>query len=232
MTSEYYIPLNHSSGKYKLADLPSNDENGLTLSHNKYDILSYSVPKHGTEVRLYSITEQMILDTLSASYDKDGQLEYIEITCGDMVKLVYIRFADEETAKETIWNFANYHADKIADEIINRKQKLARLFIEYFYDGEAVDFSVKPATSADVQAVIDSYDGSLDAIDNCGDYPYKNRISCDNDTLKIMLSCTSPDFSDDLFGFAVYVMTNRIKDRVLDVIDKTKDFKLIAGMYD
>jgi len=232
MTGKYYVPLSHSAGKYKLADLPANDKDVLELSHNQYGILSYSVPKHGTEVRLYSITEQMITETVSAAYDKNGQLEYIEITCGDMVKLVYIRFADDEAAKGMVWDFANYHADKIADAIISRKQKLARLFIEYFYDGEAVDFSAKPATSADVQAVIDSYDGSLDAIDNCGDYPLDNRISCDNDTLKIMLSCTSPEFSTDLFGFAVYVMTNRIRDRVLDVIDKTEDFKFIAGMYD
>ncbi|MDE7138373.1 MAG: hypothetical protein K2O29_07960, partial [Ruminococcus sp.] len=51
-------------------------------------------------------------------------------------------------------------------------------------------------------------------------------------TLRVMLLCTDENFAGDLYGFAVYVITNRIKENVLDKIDRTDDFKLILKEHD
>lgn len=232
MKDKYNIPLQFKNGKFSLAKLSTIDDNCLLLSHDDYDILSYFVPEYGTDVRIYSVTEEDIKETLFAVYNENGQLENIEITCSGKTKLVYIHFSDNENAKENMWKFANFYAVKISDRIISCKEKVARLFIEYFYDGAAVDFAAKVGTVRDMQSIIEQYGEGTTAVDNCGDYPYENRVECDSDTLGIMLLCSEPDFRSDLFGFAVYVMINSIKERVLDVIDKAEDFKFIAKEYD
>lgn len=239
MADKYKIPLHFKKGKFNLKDLSQNDDNSIVLSLGQYDILSYLVPEYETEVRIYSVNEQDVKETLSAVYDDNGQLENIKFCHNGKTKLVYIHFNDDEDAKEKIWNFSKFNADKISDEIIKCKEKTARLFIEYFYDGVAVDFAAKVGTVADKQAVIDSLSEKakqrgLDktVIDNCGDYPHKNRIVCDTDTFGIMLLCANPDINSELFGFAVSVMTNHIKERVLDIIDKSDDFKFIVQEYD
>lgn len=237
MENEYNIPLKFRAGQYNLTKLLSGSESAITFSLKAGGVCSYSVPYYGTEVRLYGITEQIIRDALFATYDDNGQLKYIEIVSNDEVRLIYIHFLDNECAKEEILDFAAQSASIISNELIACKEKVARLFIEYFYDGEAVDFAAKIGTVADKQAIIDRLSGGdgqhdLEIVDNCGDYPFKNRIECDTNTFSVMLLCAAPEFRSELFGLAVDIMEKYIKDKVVDVLDKSSDFKFIVSEYD
>lgn len=232
MVKQYKIPLKFKTGKYHLGQLPKNNNDSLVLSLSEYDVLSYSVPKYETEVNIYSVTEEIINNTLSAIYDELEQLKYIEITCNNKANLVYINFPDNQTAKETVIHFSYCEAEDISYRIIEFKQRLARIFVEYFYDGVCVDFAAKIGTVEDIQSVIESYAGEDAPIDNCGDYPLENRIECNCADLEIMLLCTSPDFRSKLFRLVVDTMINQIKKRVLDIIKKTEDFKFLIQEYD
>ncbi len=239
MVTEYKIPLKFKSGKYNLTELLADSEHVFILSLGECGVLTYSVPEYGTKVRLYNITEQIIQNTLFATYDDCGCLKYLELIKDDEIRLVYINFTDSENAKEEIVDFAVQSADIISNELIKCKDKVARLFVEYFCDGESVDFAAKIGTVADKQAVIDSLSERAkkqglekSVINNCGDYPYKNRIECDNNTLGIMLLCAMPCQYSELFDLAVDIMTEHIKNNVIDAIDKSDDFKFISSQYD
>ncbi len=238
------IPLRFKAGKFKLDELNGGDED-LTLSYDeKWELVTYEVPEYENEVRVYTVPRELVPGALSAVYDDNGELERVELDEGDKTRLIYIRFADNELAKAGVLNFVEEQADKIADEVIGRGQKLARLFVGRFYDGEAVELAVKPATAEEVQAVIDEYDEEVDeydedadeydedAADYSGDYPAQNLIMADCETLGVMLMCTGGDFQSELFELAAEAFEERIKSRVLNKIDKTEDFKFISEEND
>lgn len=227
----YNISLNFEPGKFGIKELRPTNEECIELCHDEYDILSYDEPRYGSEVRLYSIPRESLTNALTALYDGNGELERIEITCGNETRLVYIRYIDTEYSKSSVMEFIKAQADKISDEILKRKN-ISRLFIEYFYDGEAVDLTAKTGTAAEMQAVIDKYSGDIETADNSGNYPFDNRIECDNEAFRVMLLCTEADYRNTLFRLSVSAMEEHIKERVLDKIDKTKDFRFISEEYD
>lgn len=240
MATCYKIPLQFQAGRYRLSALPTECADALTLTLGACDILSYNTPKDGIEVRLYSkigfmLTEQLLQEGLCATYSEDGMLKYVEVTQGEDVRLVYIGYRDDEDARAEILDFAEQSAENISSELLRFNKKAARLFIEYFYDGEGVDFAVKLADEADVQAVLDSLgaranqpDFAAYAVNNSGNYPNENRIECDRETLRIMLQCAPCA----LWDTAVTALTAGIKARVIDKLDKTDDFQFIAEEYD
>lgn len=239
MAVEYKIPLEFKSGKYGFSTLSSDNVNSLTLSLGECAVLSYSVPNDGTEVRLYNVTEQLIHDGLFATYDNSGQLKYVELIQDDDIGLVFINYIDNEDAKNEVLDFAEQSADIISNELIKCKDKVARLFIEYYKEIEGFDFAAKIGTVADKQAAIDSLSERARqrgfekmVVDNSGDYPNENRIECDRHTLEIMLLCATREIRSELLDLAIDVMINRIKNSVIDVIDKSEDFKFIAAEYD
>lgn len=239
MISEYNLPLFFREGKFSLNELPIADKNALLLYVDECSVLSYNVPKYGTQARLHDITAQQILNNLYATYNDNGELQYAELIDNNDVILLYINLNDNDTAKQEISDFAIQSADIISDELRKCKNEAARLFIEYFYDGEAVDFAAKIGTTADKQALLNSLSDKArkrgleeTVIDNCGDYPFENRIECDSITLGTMLQCADPEIRSELFYLAVEIMTKNIKDSVIDVIDKSDDFKFIAKEYD
>ncbi len=235
------IPLNFKAGKFKYNELNGGDEE-LTLCYDeKWGLVTYDAPEYENEVRIYSVPKELMPNALTAVYGDDGELEKVELTENDRTRLIYIRYADNELAKAGVLKFIEEQADKAADEVIGRGQKLARLFVGRFYDGEAVEISVKTATAEEVQAVIDEYeeDAELDeydedteAADNSGDYPAENMIMPDCETLGVMLMCTDCDFQSELFDLAAAAFEERIKERVLDKISKTEDFKFISEECD
>ncbi len=233
------IPLNFKAGKFKLDELNGGDED-LTLCYDeKWELVTYSVPEYENEVRVYTVPRELMPSALTAVYGDSGGLERVGLDEGDKTRLIYIRFADNELAKAGVLDFVEEQADKIADEVIGRGQKLARLFVGRFYDGEAVELAVKPATAEEVQAVIDEYEGDgefdefdEDAADYSGDYPAQNLIMADCETLGVMLMCTGGDFQSELFELAAAAFEERIKSRVLNKIDKTEDFKFISEEND
>ncbi|MDE5569786.1 MAG: hypothetical protein K2I82_03935 [Ruminococcus sp.] len=230
MENIYRIPLKFSTGKYSLPELVSADRDFLEMNLDKYGILTYRVPKYGTEVRIYSVEPKILKNTMKAQYDDSGNLEYADFKRNNRRELIYIRL-DEESAKMTIYQFARFQADMISEKIIHRREKMSRIFVEYFYDG-SVDFAIKPCSVEDFRQLAKSCGNCMDSLDSSGEYPHENRIECDRDTLSVMLLCVPDSLSTELFYFAVYVMTEKIKENILDRIEKTDDFKFIAEEYD
>lgn len=236
---EYKIPLQLKSGKFHFSELPTNNEDILLFSCEKFDILSYFVPKYRTKVKLYNITEQLLQDCLYATYNDNRQLKYVELIQGDDIRLLFISYIDDADEKAEVLDYAQQSADIISNELLKCKEKVSRLFIEYYKEVGAIDFAAKIGTVADKQALINSlgerakqHDFVESIIDNSGDYPHKNRIECDRNTLDIMMLCANPDIQLELLDMAIDVMTNIIKNNVVDKLDKADDFKFIAEEYD
>lgn len=226
------IPLNFKAGKFKYNELNGGDEE-LTLCYNEqWELLTYDAPEYENEVRIYTVPKELMPGALTAVYGDGGELEKVELSEDGRTRLIYVRYADSECSKTDVLKFIEEQADKVAGEITARGQKLSRLFFGRFYDGEAVEISVKTATAEEVQAVIDEYDGDTEAADNSGDYPVESMIAPDCETLGVMLMCTDCDFQSELFDLAASVFEERIKERVLDKIDKNEDFKVISEECD
>ena len=232
MKQEFYIPLNYESGKYCLKELLSTCKDILVLSLNESGVLTYLVPEYKTQVRLYGITDDMLNDSLFVMYNDKRQLEYIKLIQNNKEKLVYIHIVDKNAEYNKISIFSELNTKVISENIMNCKEKIARLFIECFYDGEAVDLAAKIGTLDDMRNVSNNYGKDFDTINNSGNYPLEKRIECDNDTLGVILMCSPPESSDELFQFAVTTFSYCIKDHVLELIDKTEDFKFIVEEYD
>lgn len=239
MITEYKIPLQFKPGKFHLNELPANNKDVLLLSCGKYDILSYFVPKYRTEVRLYNITEQLIQNYLYATYNDNGQLKYVELIQDDDVRLLFISYIDDADARAEVLDYAEQSAYIISCELLKCKEKVSRLFIEYYRDCEAMDFAAKIGTVAEKQVLIDSLGEKANRRDfvemvtnNSGNYPHEKRIECDRYTLEIMMLCANPDIQIELLDMAIDVMTNIIRDNVVDKLNKSDDFKFIAEEYD
>lgn len=241
MTENYNIPLNYKEGIYKPEEMENFTGEVIDIEYIGSDMFRYIVPKYDREVRIYSVPDNPVF---TATYDSDGIIKHVEMYRDNRKELVYINFKDNEHAKENIWQFSCYWGDKISEEILERKEKVARLFIDYFYDGDAVNFLVNAYTPEEVQKVIDDYNKYIEAkgleykrrnynvADYSGNYYHDRTIIPDIETLRIMLLCTDEYFAVELYGFVVYVMTERIKENVLDKLDKTDDFKFIMNEYD
>lgn len=231
--TNYIVPLKFKAGAFKFNELDPSDGDTLTLCYDeKYQLLTYDAPLYGNEVRIYTVPREQMPNGLTAVYDDTGTLDKIEFAGGERTRLFYIWFKNISKSERGVLKLVKEEADKISKEIIGRKQTLARLFIEKFYDGEAVDIAVKTATAEEMQAVIDEYDGELRTADNSGNYPVENRIELDREALGVMLMCTLCHFQNMLFNKAAEAFEERIKKRVLDKIDKTDDFKFICDEYD
>lgn len=226
------IPLKFKAGRFNCDELKNGGDEELTLRYDeKWELMTYNAPEYENEVRIYSVPKELI-NALIAVYGEGGGLERVELPEGGRTRLIYVRYADSEGSKSDVLKFIEEQADKVAGEITARGQKLSRLFFGRFYDGEAVEISVKTATAEEVRAVIDEYDGDTQAADSSGDYPVENMITPDCETLGVMLMCTDCDFQSELFDLAAAAFEERVKERVLDKIDKNEDFKVISEECD
>lgn len=230
----YPIPMRQETGRFRFSELNTEKEGeSLDLCYDSgNELLTYDVPVYGNEARIYMVSEDRMPDGLTAVYGDSGRLDRVELMEEDRSRLIYIGYPDNETAEEAVRKFVEGQADQIFAGIIDRKQKLARLFLETFYDGEAVEMAVRTATAEEMQAVVDAYDDDPDAADNGGNYPMENLIMADNETLGIMLMCADCDFQDTLFEQAVEIFGEQIRNCFLNKIEKTEDFQFIAEEVD
>lgn len=228
MTETYRIPLKYHVGKYLGTELPDDGE-CLVIEHDKYDIMTYLLPVYGSAVRRYSVPRESADRTLTAVYGRDGVLKHVDVICKDVRRLIYINFADDEEAKETIWKFCSFEGEQLCRRISQYGGKVSRLFTEFFYDGEAVDFAVKIASPEEVSDVIGQYGGN--AADNSGNFDNGRRIECDTDTWGAMIQCGAPDFRRDMYGFGVFIMNSVIENKALPKLNKAADFKFIQAEY-
>lgn len=228
----YKIPLNYTAGEFKFKELPKRKPNEcLVLDYDdEYETIDYNVPIYGNEARIYTVPRQLMPNALTAVYGDDGTLGRVEFSEGGRKRLFYIWYKNITASERGVLKFVKEQADMISKEIIGKKQILSRLFVEYFYDGEAVDIAAETATAEETQAVIDYYKGDITAADNYGNF--NNRIQLDNEALGVMLMCTNGNFRSKLFYKAVETFEERLKSRVLDKIGKNGDFKFISEEYD
>lgn len=231
--SVYKIPLKFKAGEFKFDELNIDEEkNSLNLEYNEeYQLLTYNVPMYENEARIYTLPREKMPGDLSLAYDKDGVLEKVTLV-GNHERLIYIRFSNIGKSERGVLKFVKEQADKVSKEIIGKKQTLSRLFIEKFYDGEAVDIAAKTATAEEMRTVIDEYEGKTYTADNSGNYPEENRIETDCETLGVMLMCTDGYFQNMLFEKAVKTFEERVQGNVLQKIKVTDDFKFISEEYD
>lgn len=239
----YDIPMQFNSGEFKLEEIPTvqefDQENHfetdgmLCLEYDEeQQILEYNEPKSYDTVSIYSVSENAVKDTLKAVYDGNGGLERLELVDKDKTRLIYIRYDNMKASHDSVYGFIKKQAKKLAQAIMKRDEKLARIFIESFYDGDAVDIAVKTATPEEMQAVTDENGGDVESADYSGEYPVENRIELDNETLRIMLLCTDGKYRDKLFAACVDEIADYIKKHVLDSINKTDNFRFICEAYD
>lgn len=242
----YKIPLTFKAGKFKFCELNACEENEvLNLNYRvKYQCITYNVPVYQNEVRLFFVPQNLIPDGLCAVYDDSGKLHKIELAEARDTRLVYLRFQDISTAKESILNYVDEQADKMCVEIARKKQPLARLFIGIYYDGQTFEISVETATAKEMKAVSDKYSQDPNAIDDCVKYPQKTSLLLtdlfrdndhredtlvfDGEPLNVMLLCTDIDVQGHLFDMAV----SAIRERILNKFVKTDDFKVIVEIGD
>lgn len=231
--SVYKIPRKFKAGDFKFGDFKDLDGECLELNFDEeYELLTYNAPMYENEVRVYTVPRELMTNALTAVYDKDGALDKVTLAEGERTRLIYIWFKNINKSESSVLKFVKEQADRISEEVIGKKQTLARLFVEKFYDGEAVDIAAKTATAEEMKAVIDEYDGDVTTADNSGNYPSKKRLAVDAEPLGVMLMCTMGEFRSMLFYKAAETFEERLKSRVLDKIDKTEDFKFISEEYD
>lgn len=237
MKEIYRIPLQYQKGKYQYCELPGTEADCLVLHPESGQIFRYTDPVYQNEIRIYSVPENPE-EKLNAGYSDSGILEYVETAEENRTRLVYIRFPDDESAKEIIYQFSEYQAEKIADKLIHANQEYARIFIEYFFDGHSADIAVRTGTLQEMQEIKEYYQKNHPRIaqkvtveDDAGAFPFENRIEFDDDTLSVMLQCTRKGFNQELFGFAVWILEQKIKE-ILPELSKTQNFKFISKEYD
>ena len=239
----YDIPIQFKGGEFKLDEIPTaqefDEENHcetdgmLCLEYDEeYRILDYDMIKWDGTARIYSVPENAVKDTLKVVYDGNGELERIELADKDKIRLVYIRYINMKASHDSVYEFIKKQRKKLAKAILKRNEKLARIFIESFYDGDAVDIAVKTATPAEMQAVIDENGGDTESADYSGNFPVESRIEIDREILRVMLLCSHEDYRDTLFAVSAVNIKEYIEKHVLDNIDKSEDFKFICEAYD
>lgn len=244
MQYKFVIPLKYKEGIFRAEEITDFSSETIDIEYIGCEVFRYIVPEHDEEVRIYQMPENPVF---TATYDSNGIIKHIELQRENKTELVYINFKDNEHAKENIWQYSCYWGDRISEKILERKGKIARLFIDYSADYFSANFLVNIYNPEDVRQVIDDYNKYIESkgksYKKCHAYPvadisgnYRNypndSITPDIETLRIMLMCTNSDFVNELYGFAVYVMTERIKENVLEKIDKTDDFKFLDTEYD
>lgn len=228
--STYKIPLKYKPGELPFHEIDADADDCLTLDYDsEYQLLTYNVPLYGGEARLYTVPRELMPEALTAVYDSNGTIEKVMLSGS---RLLYIYYKNVMVPERVVLKYVKAEADRVSDAIVKRKQTLARIFVEKFYDGEAVDIAAKTATAGELQAVIDEYDGEIAAADNSGNFPLGNRLALESEPLGVMLICADGLLRNRLFDKAVETFAERIRSRVLKKIETTEDFQFIVEEYD
>lgn len=228
------IPLTYKKGVYSIADFGQDIEGDNSVSFDydaQYQMLDYDIPvgKEQRKMTLYSVPEEELVRTLRAVYGKDGILQKITAVLKDRETLLYIRYESEEDAKEKIRRFAIRNADTIIEQIQQCIDVVARLFIDYYCDGDNMDYHAVIGTAAQMETV--RQNGHYkDSCDYSGNYSSEN-IEGDNRMLITIVRCAEGHPSEN-FQYAVEIMSKHIEKYALAALCKTEDFKFICAEYD
>lgn len=233
MTETYSIPMKFKEGVYGIKDFENVTENVLEFHYQEYgEIVTYELPGQGynREINMYSIPRNVLEETLKATYGVDGQLKKITIAHKNKEMLLYIHYESEEEIRNKMQSFAIENANSMIEKICMCKDTVSRLFIEYFKDGDCVDFHAKIGTEAQKIALEKKYPDCDDIADYCGDYN-SEMIYGDNDRLKIMVLCANNE-ETNYFPYVVDIMAKHIKENAVEKLNKATDFKFLCMDYD
>lgn len=93
--SVYNIPRKFKTGEFKFNELNNSDGECLELDYdNEYQMINYDAPMYESEVRVYTVPRDKMPDGLTAVYDKNGELEKVELDDGGKTRLFYMWFKD------------------------------------------------------------------------------------------------------------------------------------------
>ena len=228
------IPLTYKEGVHSVVAF-SKDINGNDVISFDYDaqyqMLTYDIPvgKDRRKMTLYSVPEGELVRTLRAFYGRGGMLQKITAMLKSRETLLYIRYENEEDDKEKIQRFAIRNANAMIEQIQQCTDVMARLFIDYYCDGDNMDYHAVIGTAEQMDAVRREYRDE-DACDNSGNYPSES-IEGDNQMLITMVRCAEGHPSEN-FQYAVEMMSKHIRKHALAALRKIEDFKYICAEYD
>lgn len=229
-----YIPTRYKEGTYTHEPFHTKIDDGICFDYDdQYPILTYTVPNledHG-EIRLYEIPDKELMETLKVTYAPDGVLQNITARINDRELFLYIHYTDAEHAKQGLKNFAIQNADAIIAQIDAFPDVAARLFIEYFCDGESYDFHAKIGTDTQKAELEKKYPDDEYIADSPGDYPMDYLYYGDNDAFHILVTCAR-DGLFSYFQYTVDLMSERIREKAVPLLQKTADFAFICEEYD
>ncbi len=234
MSELHNIPLIYKAGVYSIADFSKNidSDNAISLDYDaQYQMLTYDIPV-GNDWRgmtLYNVPKDDLIRMLRAVYGKDGVLQNITAILGGHETLLYIRYENEEHARQEIRRFAIQNADAIIEQIRQCTDVVARLFIEYYCDSDNMDYHAVIGT-ADQMETIRQKGHYKDSCDYAGNYPSEN-LAGDNAMLIVMVRCAAGHPCEN-FRYSVEIMSKHIEEHALPAINKTEDFKYICAEYD
>ena len=122
MPELHNIPLTYKEGVHSVVDFSKdiNGDDAIFFDYDaQYQMLSYniSVGKDRREMTLYSVPEGELVRTMRAFYDKGGMLQKITAMLKGRETLLYIRYENEEDAKEKIRRFAIRNANAMIEQI-------------------------------------------------------------------------------------------------------------------
>lgn len=228
------FPLTYKEGVYSVADFSQDIEgdNAVFFDYDaQYQMLDYNIPvgQEWRKMTLYSVPEGELVRTLRAVYGKDGTLQKITAVIKGRETLLYIRYESEEDAKEKIRRFAIRNANAMIEQIQQCTDVMARLFIDYYCDGDNMDYHAVIGTAEQMETLRRKYRDE-DACDNSGNYP-SEYIEGDNRMLITMVRCAEGHPSEN-FRYAVEIMSKHIEKHALAALCRTEDFKYICAEYD
>lgn len=229
-----YIPTRYKEGTYTHKPFHTEIDDGICLDYDdQYQILTYTVPnlEDCREIVLYQISDKELMETLKITYAPDGVLQKITAQLKNRELILYIHYTDAEHAKQGLKNFAIRNADAIIAQIGSFTDIAARLFIEYFCDGDCYDFHAKIGTPTQKAEIEKEYPDDGDVVDNPGDYPMDYLYYGDNEAFHIFVACAS-DGMFSYFQYTVDLMVERIREQAVPLLQKTEDFKFICEEYD
>ena len=233
MPELHNIPLTYKEGVYSVDfSKDINGDDAISFDYDaQYQMLTYDIPvgKDRREMTLYSAPEGDLFQTLHAFYGRNGMLQKITAVLKSRETLLYIRYENEEDAREKIRRFAVRNANAIIEQIQQCTDIVSRLFIDYYCDSDNMDYHAVIGTTAQMKAVRQKYHDE-DACDHSGNYP-SEYIEGDNEMLITMVRCAEGHPSEN-FRYAEEIMSRHIEKYALAALRKTEDFKYICAEYD
>ena len=195
------LPMVYKEGAYGI-ELFKQDldiEEMVSFEYGEYGETLICYPPDNKKFTLWGISKEELEESFTVFYDRTNRLKRITANVKDKEALLYIRYDDIEEAKQEIHDFAIKNADMIIDQICQCTDLVARLFVEYFSDGDCRDYHAVIGTAAEKEELERRYPQNSDIADYAGEFSSEN-LEGDNDTFVVMLSCayvkTNPGKSD------------------------------------